>query len=72
MKKFKVIYVNTLTTIETGLKVGDIVTFMKKENGYNIYKLPKHLFGRGHNGGGRYKVFNYWCLRDVNVKEVIS
>lgn len=65
-KKYKVMFISENDQDIAGLKVGDIVTIQKKSK--SLYKLPKHLYGKGHTDSNRYKKRNYWYLDDTQLE----
>lgn len=68
-KKYKII---NLTGVDksTGLEIGDIVEVTVNYNSYQvIIKLPKRLYGNGHNAD-RYKKKNYWFLLKNYLEEI--
>ena len=78
MKQYKVISVKKHDK-EYGLEVGDIVTETKiKDGNVLLFKLPKHLYGRGHKGVDYslkfkgYKKDNYKWLDTNQVKEIVE
>ena len=76
MKQYKVIHVDE-HDIKVGLKVGDIVTETKIKSGVVwIFRLPKRLHGRGHNGSDRnfkgYKNEDYKWLCTAQVEEIVK
>ena len=76
MKQYKVISVDG-SDVKMGLQVGDIVTETKiKVDDVWVFRLPKRLYGRGHNGQSSnfegYKNDNYKWLGIDQVEEIVK
>lgn len=72
MRKFKVIHD---LTDGFGLKIGDIVTLVEGSTDDDLYELPEHLHGKGHNGGKydqhlNLKECNYLYLSAFDLQEI--
>ena len=75
MRKFKVIHLDSYDIQSTGLQLGDIVELKYDGGRFCLFKLPKHLYGRGHNASVtephlKLKSYNYWRLNKNDVKEI--
>ena len=72
MRKFKVIHD---LTDNFGLKIGDIVTLVEGSVDNDLYELPEHLHGKGHDGSMydphlNLKGYNYLYLSAFDLQEI--
>ena len=74
MRKFKVIH-DLSDIFGVKLKIGDIVTLVEGSVDNDLYELPEHLHGKGHDGSVydphlNLKAYNYLYLSAFDLVEI--